>query len=215
MRNSRLMIAAAIALSAMANVAMAAPKGANPRTTGAAFGQGAAASATNGGAGASDPLFAILDTDGDGAISAKELHKAVAALKELDANHDGSITWEEIVAASGAAHQLQLGQDDSSAGAGGGGFGGGQSQAMGRFMQFDKNHDGKVTVDEVPATMRDMDQNHDGVIDARELEIAARRMGDRANGALSRALGGQPGPGTAGRMPSGNPAGGTGGPKSP
>ena len=51
----------------------------------------------------------------------------------------------------------------------------------------------KVTVDEVPASMRDWDQNHDGVIDARELELAVRQMGDRGNAILGRGLVGGPG----------------------
>jgi hypothetical protein len=93
----------------------------------------------------------------------------------------------------------------------GSGFGNADAQAMGRFMQYDKNHDGKVTVDEVPPAMRDWDINHDGVIDAKELELAVRRMGDRGNAMLGRGLvggqGGAQGQGAGVHMPGGTPAG--------
>lgn len=224
MRNAQSIPAVAIALFAMMNVATAAPRSSNSHETGAAAGQPAAAGigafgagAGDAGAAAPDPLFALLDTDGDGAISAKELHKAVAALKECDANHDGSIAWDEIVAASGAASQMRLGQGNSSTGIGaaGGGLGGEASQSFKRFMQYDKNHDGKLTVDEVPASMRDLDQNGDGVIDAKELQMAVERAGGRMNPGMTRGPGGLQNPGMNGRMPGGNPAGGASGAKSP
>jgi Ca2+-binding EF-hand superfamily protein len=201
MRNRLSMFSVAIALLAIANFAAATPKAGNAHGPGQVPEPGAAAA----GAGASDPLFALLDTDGDGVISAKELHKAVAVLKELDANHDGSITWEEVVAGSGVAHQLQMGQSDAGAGATGAGLGGKASQAVERFMQYDKNHDGKLTPDELPpqalALLRDADLNKDGAIDARELQIAVEKMGDRMKA-------GMVGAGLNGHLPGGNAAGG-------
>jgi Ca2+-binding EF-hand superfamily protein len=208
MRNRLSMFALAIALAAMVSLATAAPKTGNAHGPGQVPEPGAAAA----GAGAADPLFALLDTDGDGVISAKELHKAVAVLKELDANHDGSITWEEVVAGSGVAHQLQMGQSDAGIGTTGGGFSGKQSQAVERFMQYDKNHDGKLTPDELPpqalALLRDADLNKDGAIDARELQIAVEKMGDRMKAGMA-------GAGINGHMPGGNPIGATTGAKSP
>jgi Ca2+-binding EF-hand superfamily protein len=206
MRNAQLLFAAAMALAAISNLAEAAPQKDKSRGAGSVAAQATGVSAANSAA-AADPLFMMIDTDGDGVISAKELHKAVAAIKEADTDKDGNITWAEIVARSGAIVAAANGQGEitSGMGAGVGGGMGGDSQAMGRFMQYDKNHDGKVTVDEVPASMRDWDQNHDGVIDARELELAVRRMGDRGNAILGRGLvGGQNG---AGHMPGGNPGG--------
>ena len=169
MRNERILFAIAIALAVISSVATAAPQKDKPHGTAPGVGQPVSVGAANGAA-AADPLFMMLDTDGDGVISAKELHKAVAAIKEADTDQDGNITWAEIVARSGAIAAAANGQGEITSGmASGGGIGmGGDSQAMGRFMQYDKNHDGKVTVDEVPASMRDWDQNHDGVIDARE-----------------------------------------------
>lgn len=213
MRNRLSMFAVAIALCAMASFATAAPKTGNAHSPGQVPEPGAAAAGAGAaGAGAADPLFALLDTDGDGVISAKELHKAVAILKALDTNHDGSITWEEVVAGSGVAHQLQMGQSDAGAGAMGGGFGGKQSQAFEQFMQYDKNHDGKLTPDELPpqalALLRDADLNKDGAIDARELQIAVEKMGDRMKAGMA-------GVGMNGHMPGGNPIGATTGTKSP
>jgi Ca2+-binding EF-hand superfamily protein len=43
-----------------------------------------------------DPIFAAVDADGDGEISAAELANAPAALKKLDKNGDGQITPDEV-----------------------------------------------------------------------------------------------------------------------
>ncbi|HEY4234736.1 MAG TPA: hypothetical protein VGM76_14980, partial [Lacipirellulaceae bacterium] len=100
------------------------------------------------------------------------------------------------------------------AGAAGGGIGGEESQPFKRFMQYDKNGDGKLSADELPPQMagllRNADLNHDGFIDARELELAVKQMGDRMKAGM---IGGQQGPG--GRMPGGNPIGGANGGKGP
>lgn len=42
------------------------------------------------------PLIAALDTDRDGTISAAEMSGAGESLKELDRNHDGQLTPEEL-----------------------------------------------------------------------------------------------------------------------
>ncbi len=46
--------------------------------------------------GGRDALFAVLDTDGDGSLSVKELNNALAVLQKLDRNGDGNLTPEEI-----------------------------------------------------------------------------------------------------------------------
>ncbi len=43
-----------------------------------------------------DPLFAVLDTDRDGALSTAELRNAAAVLKQLDKNNDGRLTRDEL-----------------------------------------------------------------------------------------------------------------------
>jgi Ca2+-binding EF-hand superfamily protein len=54
---------------------------------------------------------------------------------------------------------------------------------MGHFMQYDSNHDGVLSPNEVPpqarAMLRGADFNNDGVIDAKELQEFARKMGER------------------------------------
>lgn len=42
------------------------------------------------------PMFAVLDTNEDGQISARELKKAMTQLRTLDANQDGNLTEEEL-----------------------------------------------------------------------------------------------------------------------
>ena len=91
--------------AAIASAAAAQP----PQPTG--FGAGAprqganAAQAGNQPAAAPNALFSIIDADGDGVITKRELRKAVAALKKLDLDKDGNITLAEAsgTPAGGAA----------------------------------------------------------------------------------------------------------------
>jgi Ca2+-binding EF-hand superfamily protein len=221
MRNAQLLFAAAVALAAISNHAVAAPQKDKPHGAGSASAQATGVRAANGAA-AADPLFAIVDTDGDGVISAKELHKAVAAIKEADTDKDGNITWAEIVARSGAISAAGLGQSEITSGMGagvGGGMGGEQSPAFKQVMQYDKNGDGKLTADELPPQMvsmlRNADLNGDHAIDARELAIYVKKMGDRVGAELNRGAGSQQIPGMNGHFPGGNPNGPASGAKSP
>jgi hypothetical protein len=43
------------------------------------------------------PVLAALDADGDGVISASEIRNAAAALWQLDRNHDGRLTADELL----------------------------------------------------------------------------------------------------------------------
>jgi hypothetical protein len=43
------------------------------------------------------PVMAVLDANGDGEISAQEIVRAAAALKELDINGDGYLTADELI----------------------------------------------------------------------------------------------------------------------
>src|SRR5262249_22501255 len=75
-----------------------------------------------------------------------------------------------------------------------------------RFAELDKNHDGKITPDEVPARQRRffdlLDRNHDGVLDKEEVKAMI--------GAGAGSLGGLPDGGGQGSGGSGNGTNGGG-----
>jgi hypothetical protein len=77
-----------------------------------------------------------------------------------------------------------------------------------RFAELDKNHDGKITIDEVPPRQRRffdlLDRNHDGVLDKEEIKAMI--------GAGAGSLGGLPdGGGSGGQGSGGSGNGGNGG----
>lgn len=118
-----------------------------------------------------NPLFAALDTNGDGVIDAKELENASAALKKLDRNGDGKLTEDEVRPAFGGRE-------------GRGGPGGGNvDEIVARMLQMDKNGDGKLSKDELPERMVGMmergDTNHDGFLTKDELVVLARAQAQR------------------------------------
>ena len=116
-------------------------------------------------ANSSNAMFDLIDVDGDGAITARELRKAVAALKQLDVDRDGKITREE--AASGPSAGTHGGADA---------LGGNPSAMIDQVMENDKNGDGKLTKDELPRHMAQMlggaDTNGDNAVDRAELVAA-------------------------------------------
>jgi len=57
------------------------------------------------------PLFAALDTDGDGTLDAAEIANAATALKTLDKNGDGQITPDETCPALGSGDLHGKGPD--------------------------------------------------------------------------------------------------------
>jgi Ca2+-binding EF-hand superfamily protein len=130
-----------------------------------------AAGQPNAAAPQSNAMFSAIDADGDGVISKVELRKAIKALMSLDADKDGSITLAE--AGGGAAAPVGIAEDPQVA----------------QLMTYDKNGDGKLSVNEVPNNMRNAlrgaDQNHDNMIDRQELAavVAATRTQFGNNGA--------------------------------
>jgi len=120
-----------------------------------------------------NPLFAALDTNGDGVIDEAELAAAPAALRKLDRNGDGKLTEDEVRPSfEGRGPGGPRGQ---------GGPGGPNPEEMvSRMMQFDKDGDGKLSKDELPERMASMlergDTNKDGFLSREELTQLARSM---------------------------------------
>ena len=116
-------------------------------------------------------MFSAIDADADGVISARELKRAVAQLKKLDADKDGNITLAE--AGPGLPTGGPMGIGDP-------------AQFVERMMQNDTNGDGRLAADEVPPQLQPMlataDQNGDGFIDRPELARAMQNMQGRFPG---------------------------------
>jgi Ca2+-binding EF-hand superfamily protein len=126
-------------------------------------------------------ILAVMDTDGDGVVTRIEFGKAMAALRKVHKDPKGNMTVPEKsadAAAAGGADATQQNGQGAQPVAGGRG-----NEAMARFMQYDRNHDGVLTPDEVPpqarAMLRGADLNGDGRIDAAELQAFSQRMGEQ------------------------------------
>lgn len=108
-----------------------------------------------------NPVLSALDADHDGTISAEELSKASTVLKALDKNGDGELSAEELRPNFGP----------------GGPRGGGPEEMVKRLMEFDRNSDGKLDKSEVPERMQGIfargDKDSDGVLTAEEIKAMA------------------------------------------
>lgn len=122
-----------------------------------------------------NPIFAALDTNGDGVIDEKELANAVVALKKLDKNGDGKITEDEV--------RPNFGPRGGPGGPGGRGGPVNVDEVVNRMLQMDKNGDGKLSKDELPERMAGMmergDTNKDGFLSRDELVALAREQAQR------------------------------------
>jgi Ca2+-binding EF-hand superfamily protein len=132
------------------------------------------------------------DANGDGRLTIDEVPDHLKPmLQGADANGDNAIDRNELAAVAQNMQNMR----NRFGGAGPGGPGGlrgpgrdngpfDPTQMTGRLMQFDRNGDGRLTPDELPAETRNMlqggDQNNDGAIDPAEMQEAIRRMGARA-----------------------------------
>ena len=130
------------------------------------------------------PLFEALDADGDRTISGAEIEAAVAALKGLDGDADGTITREELrpkppggapAAPKDESYEAVPPVVAPPAGEDGQG-------AMPRrpkhpmpsplMATMDRNRDGKLSTEEVsqaPESLAKLDRNEDGELSPREL----------------------------------------------
>lgn len=102
-------------------------------------------------------MFDAIDADRDGAITMRELRKAVIALKQLDADKDGKITQDE---AMGGPPNPQAMIDHA--------------------MENDKDGDGKLSRSELPRhlapLLNNADTNGDGALDRAELANVMQNM---------------------------------------
>jgi Ca2+-binding EF-hand superfamily protein len=151
------------------------------------------------GAVAADPNAQFIDQwmkydkNGDGRLTADEVPPQMKQmLQGVDQNGDGAIDPQELTAAAdnmrnrgagGPGGRLNGGQNGVAPGAG---IRRGDNRVVGRFMQYDRNGDGRLTAEELPneatAMLRGADSNQDGAIDASELQEAIAKMGDAARG---------------------------------
>lgn len=134
-------------------------------------------------------LFSVIDADGDGVVTTRELRRVVATLKKLDLDKDGKITLDEASStlANTAAANGPAALGGANAGHGPGGFQpAGDPRTGPNLSQFDRNGDGVLTPDEVPPQMRSMvqgsDANNNGRLDPEEIAMIQQRMNERARG---------------------------------
>lgn len=114
------------------------------------------------------PLFAALDEDRNGELSAKEIAGAAEALKKLDKNLDGKLDSRELQPRFPAMAEQR--EDDRRAAP--------PNDALAaQFKRWDRDGDGGLSEEETPERMRRafsrIDTNQDGSLSPAELQSAA------------------------------------------
>jgi Ca2+-binding EF-hand superfamily protein len=146
---------------------------------------------------ADDPQVTALmanDANGDGKLQSNEVpNNLMPMLQGADQNRDQAIDRQELAAAMAAMRNRFGGGPVGAPWNGRGPIPGGARNAAdpdritGQFLQSDRNGDGRLTADELPAQsarlIRDADQNGDNALDVGELQAALAKMGDRARAA--------------------------------
>lgn len=137
-------------------------------------------------------LFAKLDKNSDGAISADEVAAEQKPLfdrllRTSDANKDGKLSTEEFAAGLKAPAPSGDTIGGAPRPAAGGGLAGLIPSPKAMFERMDKNKDGKLTKDELPSQLSEnfdrLDANSDGSIDLTEVEALAGMIGRGAQAA--------------------------------
>lgn len=107
-------------------------------------------------------VLRALDLDQDGSLSDQEVQAAPVSLRSLDRNGDGELTTDEMEAMRSDA-------------------GASPDQLVTQLMSFDKDRNSVLTQEELPERMRAMfgraDKNHDGKLTAEELRATALHSG--------------------------------------
>jgi Ca2+-binding EF-hand superfamily protein len=138
-------------------------------------------------------LMAENDRNKDDTLTAAEIPDNLKPmLREADINNDTFVTREELNAVVTNMNRFPGGPgagpwNQAGAFPGQPARGNRDNEMTGRLMRSDRDGDGKLSADELPANMRNMfqkgdDLNGDGAIDAGELQAVVQRMGDRARG---------------------------------
>lgn len=159
------------------------PKGERPKGPGGPGGPGAP--------GGKGEFFKSMDKDGDKAISKAEAGERWQGLGRLDKNGDEKLTMEELAAGRPGG--------PGEGGAPKGGPGGPQAGRGEFFKNADKNNDGKISKDEVPAEawerMGKLDKDADGAVSREEMAAMMAGRGGPGGGP------GRPGAGGPGGGP--------------
>lgn len=132
-----------------------------------------------------DPFFAVLDANGDGRLSVREMRAAGARLRTFDADNDGQITAADVparISISFNRGQAQYGRQPgvTIAPSSSGGVVGRPGQQPGSgglewFTKMDRNGDGDLSPREFLGTNEQfsrLDTDQDGLIDRAEAEKA-------------------------------------------
>jgi Ca2+-binding EF-hand superfamily protein len=126
-------------------------------------------------------LFLLLDVDGDGVLSPRELRQAAAVLTGADKNHDGLLGGDELPQI--IEFVLERGVGESSEAKAGSSRMAVRSTAKAGttgplwFRKMDRNNDGDLSASEFIGpleTFRKLDTNGDGFIDRDEAEAAGK-----------------------------------------
>ena len=111
-----------------------------------------------------------LDTNADGKLDQGEIDVAVASLRKLDEDGDGSLTGAEIFGGAGApagGRRPEGGPD-------------GRRRGPDMLKRLDTDGDGKISKEEAPERMRErfdqIDTNGDGFIDEAEQKALLENM---------------------------------------
>jgi Ca2+-binding EF-hand superfamily protein len=116
------------------------------------------------------PILIAIDANHDGIISAEEIANSPAAIRTLDRNGDGQLTPDELMPMQ---RERERQEPD------------GSEEMVQMWMSFDKNHDGKISKDELPERMQGLferaDANKDGFLTPEEIRAVAKAQAAAAN----------------------------------